>query len=859
MTRNLHCVVALFLIALLVNTTVFAQGQPHNNNQNNINNNNNGGDEEFGGDDDLQHDTTRFGLDGGPHGHSDDGSDDGSGRPGGEPLPPFWYLDDYFFHREDDGAEQGLPPQSPLAYPPPPRDDGGRNGGIPMELDHLPEHVRKALLDAVRKNDDKFMGNGNGQARGPPSVSDINVECPNSKCTRQSGIVISVTGSNLPPTTSLSLHSQRTNEEVLCRTVMQSDTYIISKAVEGSLSNVVASQLDVRLLVGPQILTIHRAITLAEDEEPKIEQIEAEMADYEEIGIGGLGWELDELKRKVLRTRHGPLTEVLGKLKVRPTRGVVLYGPPGTGKTLIARKLAKLLNARSTRIVNGPELMSKYVGDSEANIRQLFSVAEKDFKFNKEKAGLHVVILDEMDAMLRPRGSGDESGARVAYDSVTTQLLALMDGYDSVPNVLLIGLTNRIAALDPALLRPGRFEIRIRLPVPTEQSRYEILRIHTRKLREQNLMSDAVDLKEFAKRMVGLTGADIEGVIRGAVSYAMERGEEGSVVVNEADLSNGLRDILSDRNRKDDILTHMERGIIDYGSELTRIRQTFDRQLRRLKKSASTRSMRVLLEGPRGCGLSALAAYLATSAEMPAVRFVSAASLIGKTPDEKLRVITAAFDDVRDADSGIVVLDEVEALIEYHPLGTRFNGVMLHEITVLLSAVNARSTGSNSANSARSKHTKAGKVMVLMTSHDRSALEVLNMASTWDVAITVPALRQNEIKQVLEGLQLFASVEERDMAVALLVAGTQRSSMPVKRIVALAEAALALGGTAATGAPEHIHDLAAKYVAHNFQAARGGVVDVTTSSASRVSLETWKLAIKLYGNGAKKGPADNEI
>ena len=150
---------------------------------------------------------------------------------------------------------------------------------------------------------------------------------------------------------------------------------------------------------------------------------------------------------------------------------------------------------------------------------------------------LYVIIIDEIDAICKPRGKTDQSAAGVAYDALVNQLLTLMDGLNEVHNVLVIGLTNRRELLDPALLRPGRFEVQIEVTLPDEEGRREIFEIHTREMRKNGLLGGDMDSRELASNTSRLSGAEIAGVVRAASSYALERyqkletsGEEGSTV-----------------------------------------------------------------------------------------------------------------------------------------------------------------------------------------------------------------------------------------------------------------------------------------------------------------------------------------
>jgi len=179
---------------------------------------------------------------------------------------------------------------------------------------------------------------------------------------------------------------------------------------------------------------------------------------FEELGIGGLTKEFGDIFRRAFAARVFP-PHVVRDLGINHVRGMLLHGPPGTGKTLIARKLAKFLKAAEPKIVNGPEILNKYVGQAEENIRNLFADAEKEEKAQGENSQLHVVIFDEIDSICKQRGSkADGTGV---HDSIVNQLLSKIDGVDSLNNILLIGMTNRKDLIDEALLRPGRLEVHV--------------------------------------------------------------------------------------------------------------------------------------------------------------------------------------------------------------------------------------------------------------------------------------------------------------------------------------------------------------------------------------------------------------
>jgi vesicle-fusing ATPase len=196
--------------------------------------------------------------------------------------------------------------------------------------------------------------------------------------------------------------------------------------------------------------------------------------DGEILGIGGLDDILSQVKRRIWVPLAAPPT-LLQELGISPVRGLLLYGKPGCGKTLIARAIGKMLSPfRPITVVSGPELMDKFVGSSEQNVRKVFDqpppifdhvrVNEVDDGKALSKVALHVIIMDEFDAMARTRGGkggvGAQGDAGVARDSVVNQILAKMDGVDPLPvPTLVIGMTNKRSLIDSALLRAGRFEV----------------------------------------------------------------------------------------------------------------------------------------------------------------------------------------------------------------------------------------------------------------------------------------------------------------------------------------------------------------------------------------------------------------
>ncbi|ETO26842.1 N-ethylmaleimide sensitive fusion protein [Reticulomyxa filosa] len=258
-----------------------------------------------------------------------------------------------------------------------------------------------------------------------------------------------------------------------------------------------------------------------------------------ELGVGGLDLTLRDMLRRTFESRliSNRLRE---ELDLAHVKGVLLHGPPGTGKTLIARKISNILGCNQPKIVNGPEVESKWVGEAEKNIRNLFEEAQQEFEEKGENSTLHVVIFDEIDAIAKKRG-GAHAKSR---DGALNQLLCCMDGINSLDNVVVFGLTNRKDCLDPALLRPGRLEVQLEIGLPDAQGREDILRIHTQKMRDHNRLDSNVNLRVLAEYTEGFSGADLAGMVRSAVSYALDNmKDEDDVIITQEMLQRGLAEI----------------------------------------------------------------------------------------------------------------------------------------------------------------------------------------------------------------------------------------------------------------------------------------------------------------------------
>lgn len=234
--------------------------------------------------------------------------------------------------------------------------------------------------------------------------------------------------------------------------------------------------------------------------------------------IGGL----DSIKEELKETVEYPVLhpEMYTKFGLSPSKGVLFYGPPGTGKTLLAKAVATEVSANFIS-VKGPELLSMWFGESESNIRDIFDKARASAPC--------VVFLDELDSIAKSRGGsvGDAGGAT---DRVVNQLLTEMDGMNAKKNVFVIGATNRPDQIDPALLRPGRLDQLIYVPLPDENSRLSILRAQLRK----TPLEPGLELREIAKITHGFSGADLGYIVQRAAKFAIKDSIEASIAAEKA-------------------------------------------------------------------------------------------------------------------------------------------------------------------------------------------------------------------------------------------------------------------------------------------------------------------------------------
>ena len=402
---------------------------------------------------------------------------------------------------------------------------------------------------------------------------------------------------------------------------------------------------------------------------------------YEDIG--GLDEELEQVREMIeLPMRHPELFQQLG---IEPPKGVLLQGPPGTGKTLMARAVANEIDAYFTDI-SGPEIMSKYYGESEEQLREVFEEAEENSPA--------VVFIDEIDSIAPKRGetSGDVERRVVA------QLLSLMDGLEERGQVIVIGATNRVDALDPALRRGGRFDREIEVGVPDKEGRKEILQVHTRGMP----LAEGIDLDEYAENTHGFVGADIEQLAKEAAMNALRRirpeldleEEEIDAKTLERlevvadDFTSALKGIEPSALREvfvevPDITWEQVGGLEDTKD---RLRETIQWPLEYpevFDQMDIEAAKGVLLYGPPGTGKTLLAKAIANEAQSNFIS-IKGPELLNKYVGESEKGVREVFEKARSNAPTVVFFDEIDSIAGERGRTTGDSGVGERVVSQLL-------------------------------------------------------------------------------------------------------------------------------------------------------------------------------
>jgi vesicle-fusing ATPase len=472
---------------------------------------------------------------------------------------------------------------------------------------------------------------------------------------------------------------------------------------------------------------------------------------FEDMGIGGLDKEFSDIFRRAFASRIFPpgLAEKIG---IQHVRGILLFGPPGTGKTLIARQIGKMLNAREPKVINGPEVLNKFVGQSEENIRKLFADAEQEQREKGDESGLHIIIFDELDAVCKQRGSGAGGGTGVG-DSVVNQLLTKLDGVDQLNNILLIGMTNRKDMIDEALLRSGRLEVHMEISLPDEHGRAQILKIHTSKMVQNDIMGHDVDLQELAKLTRNFSGAEINGLVKSASSFAMQRHIKVGTVAAIDDSIKDMKVMMPDFLRaldevkplfgvsEEDLQRAVEGGIIPFSEHIDKILRTGGDFIKQVK-SNTTPLLSVLVHGPRGAGKTALAARIAMDSEFPFIKLVRPVDMIGMNEMQKILHLQKVFTDAYKSPLNILVLDDIDLIIDWVPIGPRFSSSVLAAIKGLM----------------KNKPPQGRPLLIFGTTSEKTVLQQLQL--DFQAQIAVPNVNtQDQLAKIMQHSGIFSDSE----------------------------------------------------------------------------------------------------
>ncbi len=413
------------------------------------------------------------------------------------------------------------------------------------------------------------------------------------------------------------------------------------------------------LNIKPTKSVVMKLSTKIEVKKKPVGKIDTSRLSYEDIG--GLDNQINKIREMIELPFKFP--QVFEKLGIVPPKGVLLTGSPGSGKTLLVKAIASETNA-NFQVINGPEIIHKFYGESEARIRKIFDVATKNQP--------SIIFIDELDAIAprREKVSGE------VEKRVVSQLLTLMDGLRERGNVIVIGATNIPEAVDPALRRPGRFDREINLGVPDHDSRVDILKIHSRSMP----ISDDVDYERLAELTQGFVGADLENLCKEAAMVSLRRTipdlefyddsfefkDLKPLLVGIDDFLNALKDINPSAIRE--IFVEIPKISWDEVGGLADVKEKLTDSVimplkhRDLFESANVKPPKgIMLTGPPGTGKTLLAKALANQSN---VNFISikGAELLSKYVGESEKAVREVFQKAKQVSPAIIFFDEMDAL-----------------------------------------------------------------------------------------------------------------------------------------------------------------------------------------------------
>jgi len=298
---------------------------------------------------------------------------------------------------------------------------------------------------------------------------------------------------------------------------------------------------------------------------------------------------------------------------------------------------------------------------------------------------LHIIIFDELDAITKQRGT--TGGGTGVGDTVVNQLLSKMDGVDQLNNILIIGMTNRFDMIDEALLRPGRLEVKMEINLPDAKGRLQILKIHTHKMRTNNIMASDVDLEELSMMTKNFSGAEIAGLIKDATSFAFNRhvkvgslanykDDLGEMKVMRQDFMMALDEVKPAFGvNEEELESCVQGGLIKYSSGINvppssflvakgqEILQEGRLYVEQVRTSDRTPLVSVLMHGPSGSGKTALAASIAQASDFPYVKLISPEAMVGYNEAAKVNYLSKVFNDSYKSPASLIVVDNIERIM----------------------------------------------------------------------------------------------------------------------------------------------------------------------------------------------------
>ncbi|VVB89495.1 VCP-like ATPase [uncultured archaeon] len=450
--------------------------------------------------------------------------------------------------------------------------------------------------------------------------------------------------------------------QIMKRSMVKGDIIpVMSTMAHPFLGRVVTGQTIPLIAIEAEpegILLITEATEIKLRDKPVVQEVIGTGITYEDIG--GLSDEIQRLREMIELPMKHP--EVFEKLGIESPKGVLMYGPPGTGKTLIARAVANESGSNFFSIA-GPEIMSKYYGESEQRLRELFEQA------NKEAPS--IIFIDELDSIAPKR----EEVTGEVERRVVAQLLTMMDGLEERGQVVVIGATNRIDAIDPALRRPGRFDREIEIGVPNRNERVEILQIHTRGMP----LSEDVRLDDIADITHGFVGADLSSLAREAAMKALRRYlpqiklDEAvpreilnSMQVTVSDFDAALKEVEPSAMRE--VLVEIPEvswddvgGLDDARQEIIEAVEWPIKNPEKFERMGIKPPKGVLLYGPPGTGKTLLAKAIANESSSNFIS-IRGPQLLSKWLGDSEKAIRDVFKKARQVAPCILFLDELDAI-----------------------------------------------------------------------------------------------------------------------------------------------------------------------------------------------------